>query len=64
MKQMDQQFRWNYEIEPFIVEEADQNFYTCKYMDSTLGFVMDKDAFERQLRKGRIREYKVASLAV
>ncbi|MEW9669263.1 hypothetical protein [Ammoniphilus sp. 3BR4] len=58
------QFRWSYESEAFVISEADQHYYACRYLDSTMGFVIDKDAFDRQLKKGRIRECSNKSMAV
>ncbi|RXT05699.1 hypothetical protein [Ammoniphilus sp. CFH 90114] len=64
MKQWGRQYRWSYESEAFIISDVDPHYYACKYLDSTLGFVIDKDAFQRQLEKGRIREYSSRSMAV
>lgn len=40
---------------PFTISDVDVNFYACRYVGDKMGFVIDKDAFYRQLEKGKIQ---------
>jgi hypothetical protein len=42
------------EKKPFMVEEMDRLFFACRYEGSNEGFVIEKDAFQRQVQRGRI----------
>ncbi|WP_047150439.1 hypothetical protein [Aneurinibacillus tyrosinisolvens] len=48
------QFRLSREMKPFIVEDVDHLFFACRYEGSNEGFVIEKDAFHRQVQRGRI----------
>ncbi|WP_027416942.1 hypothetical protein [Aneurinibacillus terranovensis] len=47
-------YRLSREQKSFRVEEADHHFFACRYEESNEGFVIEKDAFHRQLQRGRI----------
>ncbi|MBO8172300.1 MAG: hypothetical protein H0Z33_10455 [Bacillaceae bacterium] len=51
------------EREHFQVEEADRLFFICRFKGTQEGFVMEKEVFDRQFRKGRIVK-QMASVAV
>ncbi len=48
----------------FLVSDIDVNFYACKYIDSSMGFVMDKDVFNKHLISGKIHVVDGHSIAV
>lgn len=48
------QYRLSREMKSFVVEEMDRLFFACRYEGSNEGFVIEKDAFHRQVQRGRI----------
>jgi hypothetical protein len=48
------QYHLTREKKPFTVEEMDRLFFACRYEGSNEGFVIEKDAFHRQVQRGRI----------
>lgn len=48
----------------FVVSDVDVNFYACRYLGSSTGFVIDKDVFNKHLRSGKIHVVDGHSIAV
>jgi hypothetical protein len=48
------QYCMSREMKAFRVEDADRLFFACRFEGSNEGFVIEKDAFCRQMNRGRI----------
>ncbi|MCF6095009.1 hypothetical protein L1765_13665 [Microaerobacter geothermalis] len=48
------------EKKPFVVTDIDRWYFACKYLNSDMGFILDKEHFIRKLQKGKISEFKHA----
>ncbi|CEH27740.1 Uncharacterized protein BN1090_A2_00156 [Aneurinibacillus migulanus] len=53
-KHVGRQYHLAREKKPFMVEEMDRLFFACRYEGSNEGFVIEKDAFHRQVQRGCI----------
>ena len=56
----DLRYKWENEGQLFVVSDVDKNFFLCRYLDSRLGFVIDKQVFHNHLTKGKIQSYTEA----
>jgi hypothetical protein len=56
----DLRYKWENEGQLFAVSDVDKNFFLCRYLDSRLGFVIDKQVFHNHLSKGKIQSYTEA----